>query len=234
MALINIGGRLQSVLAVISKATKVSSTLHTLKNQAAHSVSVILDEGVCLSSNERLIMLFDSQCPLAKILFTAYISSRQVQSHISTVEKQFLFRFEDLQSIDSIDAIIRNTLDMPNVTIAIDVDKTEISLIEHLFDHLKSRDLVVCIQSTSFQQRFKQYRLRLKLFEKSLKMIEHVHLGVIPESQISTYLDSLSFSPCQWYPIANRMKKQLDAAQSLTLYSNASIPRSLADLSVFF
>jgi aspartate aminotransferase-like enzyme len=56
---------------------------------------------------------------------------------------------------------------------------------------LRPNDLCVCVQSGTFQHRFQEYRLRLGLFERHIKMIEHVHLGLIDPDQHQTYLDSL-------------------------------------------
>ena len=54
-------------------------------------------------------------------------------------------------------------------------------------------DLVVLIQSQMF--RLDDYRIRLRLFERGIKNIEHVHLGNIPKEQYIYYVNSLSFDP---------------------------------------
>ena len=72
----------------------------------------------------------------------------------------------------------------------IDFDTASPDTILAAFDALKPGDLVVLIQSTNF--RLEAYRLRVELFKKQLKVIEHPHLNRMSSDQIPYYVDALA------------------------------------------
>ena len=61
------------------------------------------------------------------------------------------------------------------------------------FDDLQAGDLVVLVQSSSF--RLGPFRIRVELFKRGLKVIEHPHLGRMPESEHDIYVDALAYDP---------------------------------------
>lgn len=82
-----------------------------------------------------------------------------------------------------------------------------------LFDSLSPGDLVILIQSTNF--RLDDFRIRLYLFEKKLKVIEHMHLTRNPEEVWDVYVDSLDYDT-NWYPVVGpKLKAVLDSANTL-------------------
>ena len=86
-----------------------------------------------------------------------------------------------------------------------------------LFDALSPRDLVVLIQTDNF--RLNEFRIRLHLFEKKLKVIEHLHLIRNDESQWDTYVDSLAYDT-SWYPVMGPLlKEKLDNCKTLRFVS---------------
>ena len=86
-----------------------------------------------------------------------------------------------------------------------------------IFDSLKPLDLVVLIQSTSF--RLDAFRIRIELFNRSLKVIEHPHLSNMKESEIPYYIDSLAYDPQYFRVIGPGLKKILDRAQTAIVNS---------------
>lgn len=80
------------------------------------------------------------------------------------------------------------------------------------FKPLVPLDLVVLIQSTSF--RLDAFRLRIELFQKSLKVIEHPHLARMPGIEGIYYIDSLAYDPIYFRGIGNALKKLIDRASS--------------------
>jgi hypothetical protein len=62
---------------------------------------------------------------------------------------------------------------LPDATF-IDFDKTSREDVIAAFDTMAPGDLVVLIQSSNF--RLNEFRIRLHLFSKKLKVIEHMHL----------------------------------------------------------
>ena len=68
-------------------------------------------------------------------------------------------------------------------------------------DLLKPSDLVVLVQSTSF--RLDAFRIRIELFKRQLKVIEHPHLGRMSGHEIEYYIDSLAYDPEYFFKYCN-------------------------------
>jgi len=79
------------------------------------------------------------------------------------------------------------------------------------FERLSPGDLVVLIQSTSF--RLNAFRIRVELFKRSLKVIEHPHLARMCGEEALTYIDSLAYDPAYYRGVGNALKSRLDSAQ---------------------
>jgi len=80
------------------------------------------------------------------------------------------------------------------------------------FAELKPRDLVVLIQSTSF--RLEAFRIRIELFNKSLKVIEHPHLARMQGEEIKYYIDALAYDPAYYRDTGYALKKLIDNAKT--------------------
>ncbi len=81
------------------------------------------------------------------------------------------------------------------------------------FDALSPCDLVVLIQSTDF--RLNEFRIRIHLFQKKLKVIDHQHLTRNEPDQWSTYIHALAYDT-QWYRgIGKRLKQKLMNTETL-------------------
>lgn len=93
----------------------------------------------------------------------------------------------------------------------IDFDKTSREEILKEFDALKPLDLVVLIQSSSF--RLGEFRIRVELFNRSLKVIEHPHLGRMPGDEPLYYLDSLAYDPKYYRALGSALKNCIDRAK---------------------
>ena len=79
------------------------------------------------------------------------------------------------------------------------------------FERLSPGDLVVLIQSTSF--RLNAFRIRVELFKRSLKVIEHPHLARMCGEEALTYIASLAYDPAYYRGVGNALKSRLDCAQ---------------------
>jgi aminopeptidase len=79
------------------------------------------------------------------------------------------------------------------------------------FERLSPGDLVVLIQSSSF--RLDAFRIRVELFKRSLKVIEHPHLGQMTGQEALTYIDSLAYDPAYFRGVGNALKARLDNAR---------------------
>lgn len=81
-----------------------------------------------------------------------------------------------------------------------------------LFEVLKPGDLAVLIQSTSF--RLSAFRIRIELFNLSLKVIEHPHLNTMEGEQIRVYAESLAYDAPYFRKTGNALRALIDAAPS--------------------
>jgi aminopeptidase len=79
------------------------------------------------------------------------------------------------------------------------------------FARMNEGDLVVLIQSTSF--RLEAFRIRIELFKRGLKVIEHVHLSRMPGAQGLHYIDSLAYDPAYYRGVGHALKTRIDSAQ---------------------
>lgn len=79
------------------------------------------------------------------------------------------------------------------------------------FARLEANDLVVLIQSTNF--RLEAFRLRVELFKRSLKVIEHPHLSRMPGAQADYYIESLAYDPAYYRDVGYALKERIDRAQ---------------------
>ena len=80
------------------------------------------------------------------------------------------------------------------------------------FKPLNPSDLIVLIQSTSF--RLEAFRIRVELFKRSLKVIEHVHLSRLPGTQALDYIASLAYDPDYYRGVGKALKALIDQASS--------------------
>jgi aminopeptidase len=66
------------------------------------------------------------------------------------------------------------------------------------------------IQSTSF--RLNAFRLRVELFSKSLKVLEHPHLSRMTNLEAIYYIESLAYDSVYYRGVGNALKKRIDNA----------------------
>lgn len=92
------------------------------------------------------------------------------------------------------------------------------------FNSLKPNDLVVMIQTSNF--RLDDFRIRIHLFSKKLKVIEHMHLYRNDPSTWDVYVNSLEYDQ-NWY---HKTGKGLQ--QKLSTINNLSIKALDAELSI--
>jgi aminopeptidase len=85
------------------------------------------------------------------------------------------------------------------------------------FAALQPKDLVVLIQSTNF--RLEAYRLRVELFKRALKVIEHPHLARMRGIEAEYYIDALAYDPAYYRGTGRALKQKIDAAAHATIHS---------------
>ncbi|CAN5269928.1 hypothetical protein BH11PSE11_BH11PSE11_28160 [soil metagenome] len=92
----------------------------------------------------------------------------------------------------------------------IDFDAVTPEAVAEAFVPLAPADLVVLIQSTNF--RLDAFRIRVELFKRELKVIEHPHLARMPGQQALYYIESLAYDPAYYRGVGNALKERIDRA----------------------
>jgi aminopeptidase len=93
----------------------------------------------------------------------------------------------------------------------IEFDSVEPEVVRTAFEELAAGDLVVLIQSTSF--RLDAFRIRLELFKRSLKVVEHPHLFRMQGAEGLVYIDSLAYDRDYYRGVGRALQARLDRAQ---------------------
>lgn len=99
---------------------------------------------------------------------------------------------------------------LPNATF-IDFYSVTADEVTDALAKLQAGDLAVLIQSTSF--RLNAFRLRVELFHRSLKVIEHPHLSRMSEQEGMYYIDSLAYDPEYYRGVGGALKAIIDGAK---------------------
>ncbi|MDB5106376.1 MAG: hypothetical protein JWP91_4065 [Fibrobacteres bacterium] len=92
----------------------------------------------------------------------------------------------------------------------IDFDAVPPEAILGAFAPLRPGDLVVLIQSGNF--RLEAFRIRVELFKRGLKVIEHPHLERMTGNEASWYVDSLAYDPLYYRGVGRALQARIDAA----------------------
>jgi len=100
----------------------------------------------------------------------------------------------------------------------IDFDVIPPAAVLAAFEPLKPQDLVVLIQTTSF--RLDAFRIRVELFQRGLKVIEHPHLLRMQGEQIGWYVDALAYDPGYYRRVGAALKEKIDGAKGGAIESD--------------
>lgn len=110
---------------------------------------------------------------------------------------------------------------LPNAEF-IDFESTPSNDILLMLRSLSPMDLVVLIQSTSF--RFEAFRIRVELFNRSLKVIEHPHLSSMQgDLEAQYYIESLAYDSAYYQSVGPIVKQRLDQAKKAVIDSHEAI-----------
>lgn len=108
---------------------------------------------------------------------------------------------------------------LPGATF-IDFDAVSPQAVLAALTPLAPSDLVVLIQSTNF--RLEAFRIRVELFKRGLKVIEHPHLARMPGRQALYYIESLAYDSDYYRGVGNALKARIDRAQGGVLDSGGA------------
>lgn len=87
---------------------------------------------------------------------------------------------------------------------------------------LRPDDLVVLIQSMNF--RLDDFRIRIELFKRKLRVIEHVHLERATDArQMEIYVDAMAYDPSAYVPLGHALKARIDAAERVQVFCDGTV-----------
>ena len=92
----------------------------------------------------------------------------------------------------------------------VDFDSVTSDAVLAAFGSMAAHDLVVLVQSTNF--RLDGFRIRVELFKRDLKVIEHVHLSRMPGIQGEHYIAALAYDPAYFRGTGRALKALIDGA----------------------
>lgn len=79
-----------------------------------------------------------------------------------------------------------------------------------ILGELHASDLVALVQSKSF--RLNEFRLRVELFKRKIKVIEHPHLSRMSDEEAPYYIDSLAYDSDYYRGVGRALKDKIDTA----------------------
>ncbi|MDQ7047033.1 MAG: hypothetical protein Q9M39_05220 [Sulfurovum sp.] len=83
---------------------------------------------------------------------------------------------------------------------------------------LESGDFVALIQSTSF--RLSAFRIRIELFKKSIKVVEHPHLERMPRDfEVQNYVNALAYDKQYYHHMGHTLKGMINTASRAVVHS---------------
>jgi len=94
----------------------------------------------------------------------------------------------------------------------IDFDKQTPEYIMEALASLEASDFVALIQSTNF--RLDAFRIRVELFKRKIKVIEHPHLSRILNEDALYYIDALEYDAQYYRGVGHALKDKIDVASS--------------------
>ena len=107
-------------------------------------------------------------------------------------------------------------VNLPHATF-IDFHKSSPKEIRAVFDNLDALDMVILIQSTNF--RLDAFRIRVELFKRKIKVLEHPHLVRMHEEEVSHYIDALAYDTQAIKEVGLSLKEKMDVAKSCVIHS---------------
>lgn len=173
------------------------SRIANLVAKGALYIKDILDLSIKRTPLEKVLVIYDEDYELSRILLESYKLALQntglTPSPLSQGEGENT----------SVKYINFNDLDKEKILAEIEI--------------LNAGDLVVMIQSTNF--RLDDFRIRLHLFSKKLKVIEHMHLNRNIPDVYDVYIESLKYDKEYYHKYGYGIKNKLSNVNKLMIRS---------------
>jgi len=108
-------------------------------------------------------------------------------------------------------------------------DTTEPEAVRYAFEAYGAGDLVVLIQSTSF--RLGAFRIRLELFRRGLKVVEHPHLARMPGGEGLIYIDALAYDRAYFRGTGRALQERITRAGHGVVESGGAVEANRSGVS---
>lgn len=155
--------------------SSIPQTLEPLILIAEHHLKDIVNTVFNHTSQERAVVVYDTDCMLTTVLAEGYKRS------------------------------------LPDA-LFIDFNQHSPEAILVMLESLHPFDLVALVQSKSF--RLNEFRLRVELFKRKIKVIEHPHLSRMSDDEVPYYIDSLAYDADYYRGVGRALKQKIDNAPS--------------------
>jgi aminopeptidase len=96
-------------------------------------------------------------------------------------------------------------------------DDVGVDAVKAAFAELRAHDLAVLIQSRVF--RIPEFRTRVELFRRGIKVIEHSNLERMTEAETAHYIAALAYDPAYYRGVGHALKARMDVASSARIES---------------
>lgn len=97
----------------------------------------------------------------------------------------------------------------------VDFDETTPEQVRASMNVMSPGDLVVLVQSGSF--RLDNFRFRLELFKRDLRVIEHPHLRRMAGEELATYVDAIAYDAGYYRTVGPKIKAAVDGAARIVV-----------------
>ncbi len=105
--------------------------------------------------------------------------------------------------------------------IFIDFNESEPEEILEILGALKESDFVALIQSKNF--RLDAFRIRVELFKRKIKVIEHPHLNRMSDAEVPCYIDALEYDKEYYRGVGQALKAKIDSSNSGVIDSDGEL-----------
>lgn len=89
------------------------------------------------------------------------------------------------------------------------------------FAELRELDLAVLIQSSVF--RIPEFRTRVELFKRGIKVIEHSNLDRMASDEVAHYVAALAYDPEYYRGVGHALKARMDSAAGVRIESDGEL-----------
>lgn len=105
----------------------------------------------------------------------------------------------------------------------LDFDALEPEAVRAALERLAEHDLAVLLQSSVF--RIPEYRARVELYRRGVKVMEHSNLERVEAHQIPHYVAALAYDPAYYRTLGHALKALIDRTPSATILSGGELLR---------